>query len=154
MSIGRTYIKAARPRGPLNNLHRKPLNVQITAHARIVRTLLVTAALSADKQGFHLHEEGENAIGYSQAMRAGNTLYISGTVGAGEMKNAIKEAYDKLRRTLAAYGIGFGDVVKETTRLLRTKKFARSTTAQIVPRPLGYKWSGSTCLSLSSTRWS
>ena len=73
-----------------------------------------TASPNDDRQRFHLHEEGERAIGYSQAVRAGNTLYISGSVGSGEMKTAIKEAYDKLQKTLAAHGLGFGDVVKET----------------------------------------
>lgn len=76
--------------------------------------MLAAAAPPADKQRFHLHEEGEKAIGYSQAVRVGDTLYISGSVGAGEMKTAIMEAYDKLRKTLAAHGLDFGDVVKET----------------------------------------
>lgn len=37
------------------------------------------------KQAFHLNEKIEKEIGYAQAVRIGDTLYISGSVGAGEM---------------------------------------------------------------------
>ena len=46
-------------------------------------------------------------------MRIGDTLYISGSVGAGEMPSAIRESYDELKRTLAAHGLDFRNVVKE-----------------------------------------
>jgi 2-iminobutanoate/2-iminopropanoate deaminase len=75
------------------------------------------SALRTDK---FMLGDWENDIGYRQAVRVGNTLYISGTVGAGEMPAAIRSAYSTLRRTLAHYGLGFQDVVKEniyTTKL-------------------------------------
>lgn len=62
----------------------------------------------------------EDDIGYVQAVRVGNTLYISGSVGAGEMPAAIKSAYDEIGQTLAAYQLTFAHVVKEnvfTTQL-------------------------------------
>ena len=46
-------------------------------------------------------------------MRSGNTLQISGSVGAGPMPDAIRMAYDELKATLAANGLAFRDVIKE-----------------------------------------
>lgn len=62
----------------------------------------------------------ERDIGYAQAVRAGNTLYVSGTVGRGDpgdpeaMEAAIRMAYDRIRQTLDAHGTDFRHVVKET----------------------------------------
>jgi enamine deaminase RidA (YjgF/YER057c/UK114 family) len=67
-------------------------------------------AIKKDK--FHLGP-WEHDIGYTQALRVGNTLYLSGSVGGGEMPGAIKQAYDAIARTLAAHRLGFGHVVKE-----------------------------------------
>jgi len=84
---------------------------------------LILAALSAcattapapktDKTCYHLNEKVETEIGYCQAVRHGNTLHISGSVGAGEMPAAMHKAYDTLRKTLQAHGLDFRDVVKE-----------------------------------------
>jgi 2-iminobutanoate/2-iminopropanoate deaminase len=65
------------------------------------------------KKPFHLNERIEKEIGYAQAVRIGDTLDISGSVGAGEMPVAIRESYDELKRTLAAHGLDFRNVVKE-----------------------------------------
>jgi len=72
----------------------------------------------------------ENEIGYAQAVRVGNVLYVSGSVGGGTMPDAIKQAYGALGRTLAANRLGFQHVVKEnifTTDLdaLKTNKEVR-----------------------------
>ncbi|MFT3869747.1 MAG: RidA family protein [Nibricoccus sp.] len=56
----------------------------------------------------------ENEIGYTQAVRVGNTLYVSGITGGGAMPAAIKKSYDNVAKTLAAHGLGFQHVVKET----------------------------------------
>ncbi len=61
----------------------------------------------------HGNEAVETSIGYCQAVRSGNKLYISGTVGAGEMPAATKQAYEGLRKTLEANGLTFANVVKE-----------------------------------------
>jgi 2-iminobutanoate/2-iminopropanoate deaminase len=61
----------------------------------------------------------EQAIGYSQAVRAGRTVYISGTVGADEkgfakdMEGQVKLAYAAIRNTLAHFGADLSNVVKE-----------------------------------------
>jgi 2-iminobutanoate/2-iminopropanoate deaminase len=92
----------------------------------LVLCLLLAGALYADNPApaqqtdkFMLGE-WENDIGYRQAVRVGNTLYISGSVGGGEMPAAIREAYGALGQTLRHYGLTFQHVVKEnihTTKL-------------------------------------
>ncbi|MFZ5891816.1 MAG: RidA family protein [Myxococcota bacterium] len=56
----------------------------------------------------------EQDIGYSQAVRIGNTLHISGSAGGGAMPNAVREAYGILEKTLRDHGLSFANVVKET----------------------------------------
>ncbi|HEU4653721.1 MAG TPA: RidA family protein [Steroidobacteraceae bacterium] len=65
------------------------------------------------KHKFHLNEKAENEIGYAQAVRVGDVVYVSGSVGAGPMPQAIRQAYDELKKTLEAYGLTFRNVVKE-----------------------------------------
>ncbi len=74
------------------------------------------------KQVFHLHPY-EKDLGYSQAVLVDKTLYISGSMAAdengrlvasGDMAGQMRAAYDNIRRSLAAHGAGFGEVVKET----------------------------------------
>jgi len=62
---------------------------------------------------YHINESIETSIGFCQAVRSGGKLYISGTVGAGEMPAATKQAYEGLRKTLEANGLTFANVVKE-----------------------------------------
>ena len=75
---------------------------------------------SAD-QIFHKREL-EKGFYYAQAVRAGNTLYISGcvswdaagnVVGEGDMKAQVKAVYTDLKETLAAHGASFRQVIKE-----------------------------------------
>lgn len=70
------------------------------------------AAPPAQKQKFN-RGPWEQDIGYAQAVRFGNLLFISGTTGRGEMPAAIKQAYDGIQQTLVAHGLGFGHIVKE-----------------------------------------
>src|SRR3954467_6146116 len=66
------------------------------------------------KQAYHFAPALEQDLGFSRAVRVGNTLYISGSVGAGEMPAAIKQAYDRIGKTLEAHNLGFENIVKET----------------------------------------
>ena len=77
---------------------------------------LATAASAADsgKACYHRHAPSEMDIGFCEAVRIGNTLVISGSVGQGDMAAAIHMAYDSLKSTLAANGLDFRHVVKET----------------------------------------
>jgi enamine deaminase RidA (YjgF/YER057c/UK114 family) len=74
------------------------------------------------KQVFHLNGY-EKDFGYSQAVLIDKTLYVSGSVSvdadgrliaAGDMAGQMRAAYTNIRRTLAAHGAGFDEVVKET----------------------------------------
>ena len=73
-------------------------------------------------QVFHLREL-EESFGYSQAVKSGKTLYISGSVSwdqdgnvlaAGDMEAQMRNAFNDIRRTLEAHGATFENVVKET----------------------------------------
>jgi len=76
-------------------------------------TACAAPAPKPDKTCYHANEKVETDIGYCEALRSGNTLYISGSVGAGEMPAAMRKAYETLRKTLAAHGLDFRNVVKE-----------------------------------------
>ncbi len=74
------------------------------------------------KQVFHMNGF-EKDFGYSQAVLVDKTLYISGSVAVdangnlvapGDMAGQMRAAYTNIRRTLAAHGAGFQEVVKET----------------------------------------
>lgn len=84
--------------------------------ALFVLTLLaMTGILHAQdlrKEKFNLGP-WEDQIGYTQAVRVGNTLYISGSVGEGPMPQAIDQAFGAIKKTLAHYGLDFRNVVKE-----------------------------------------
>lgn len=74
---------------------------------------------------YHAYKTFEKNVGYCQAVRYGDTLYISGTAAGGKMPAAIKSAYTQLQKTLKANGLTFADVVREnvyTTNLDAFKK--------------------------------
>jgi 2-iminobutanoate/2-iminopropanoate deaminase len=89
---------------------------------RCLSILILAGVLSAcastgsqiKNECFHANAAMETDIGYCQAVRVGDTLYISGTVGQGEMSAAVEHAYGTLKKTLEARGLGFQNVVKET----------------------------------------
>lgn len=88
---------------------------------RIALPLTLFACLCANVQAanvtagcYHDDAAGETEVGYCAAVRSGNTLYLSGSVGKGDMPTAIHTAYDALKATLAAHGLNFSHVVKET----------------------------------------
>jgi 2-iminobutanoate/2-iminopropanoate deaminase len=66
-----------------------------------------------EKEKFHFNKESEESVGYTQAVKLGNTIYISGTVGRGPMDEALKKVYTELETTLKNYGGSFQNVVKE-----------------------------------------
>jgi 2-iminobutanoate/2-iminopropanoate deaminase len=62
---------------------------------------------------FHADEQFEKDVGYCAAVRVGNTLYVSGVAGRGEMPAAIRSVYQRLQKALEANGLAFEHVVKE-----------------------------------------
>ena len=72
-----------------------------------------TTPSSLQPSCYHKSEAAEVEIGYCQAVRSGNRLYISGTAGQGDMPAAMRSVYERLKQTLEANGVGFSNVVKE-----------------------------------------
>lgn len=65
------------------------------------------------KEKFNIDKAGEDEIGYTQAVKVGNTIYISGAVGWGKTEDALKLVYDELEKSLKFYHANFENVVKE-----------------------------------------
>lgn len=88
-------------------------------NTRFVLCLILTLAACSQtpsrpqRSCYHRSEAAEVEIGYCQAIRSGNRLYISGIAGRGEMAAAVQSVYERLRQTLEANGLTFRDVVKE-----------------------------------------
>ncbi len=88
---------------------------------------------------FHRNEAVEKEIGYCQAVRRGNTLYITGVPGQGEMPAAARSVYDRLKLVLEANGLSFADVVKENVyatdldAFIKTKELRRDYYGETVP---------------------
>lgn len=92
----------------------------------LIPWLAIAQSKPHEKQKFHFSEQGETKAGYTQAVKVGNTLYISGVPGIDpDMGVSIKQVYDGLQKTLAHYGATFQNVVKEnlyTTDIEAVKK--------------------------------
>lgn len=93
------------------------INILLTL---VLLTLVVTSPLYAQstkpalkKEKFHLDKKIEEAVGYTQAVKVGNTIYISGINSGGDAPTQIKNVYDGLQKVLESYGLGFQHVVKE-----------------------------------------
>jgi 2-iminobutanoate/2-iminopropanoate deaminase len=105
----------------------------------LVASGCAAVASPIQKRCFHVNEASEEDIGYCQAIRVGNTLYIAGTAGQGEMGSAILSVYDRLQKTLEANGLTFANVVKEnvyTTNLdafILNKELRRKYYGQTFP---------------------
>ncbi|MFZ9022239.1 MAG: RidA family protein [Litorivicinaceae bacterium] len=71
----------------------------------------------------HIKPEIEKAIGFSQCVKAGDFVFISGTVSSNDeleplesdsIEGQYRVIYDKLRRSLDLFGLGLDSVVKES----------------------------------------
>ena len=66
------------------------------------------------KEKFNLDKSGEDEVGYTQAVKVGSTIYISGSVGEGkDLRTQLRQAYESIGKSLAKYGATFQNVVKE-----------------------------------------
>ena len=83
--------------------------------AAILLLLSTLTMMGAAETRIERFKEGdwEDDIGYRQAVRVGQLLYISGAAAGGEMPDAIRGVYDSLEKTLKAHGLTFKNVVKE-----------------------------------------
>ena len=81
------------------------------------------------REEYHIpgHEDIENMIGFNQAIKVGNILYISGTVDGlhEDMESQIKTIYKYIEETLKNFNATSTNIVKEnvfTTNLEEFKK--------------------------------
>ena len=79
----------------------------------VTNTYSQSSSMLIKKEKFNIDKQGEDNIGYTQALKVGNTIYVSGSVGWGNMKDALKLAYDEIDKTLKHYNASFKNVVKE-----------------------------------------
>ena len=112
------------------------------------------------KQVYHKREL-EKGFCYSQAVKAGNTLYISGSVswdaegniiGEGDMKAQVAQVYTDLKETLEANGATFQNVIKETVFTTDMEALEANNDVRIkfyeeaASAPPASTWIGCTCL--------
>lgn len=86
----------------------------------------VVLAQAPAKEKFHAHKPSEDMFGYTQTVKVGNTLYLSGITGRGPMNESIQGVYERIGKALEAAGANFSHVVKEnlyTTNLDEVKKY-------------------------------
>ena len=78
--------------------------------------------MSSERQAAYFGGEAERRYGYAQAVRVGDTIYVSGQIargedgaliGAGEMAAQLRAVYANIARALAPFGAGLSNVVEE-----------------------------------------
>ena len=89
---------------------------------------VATPAGTIQKQKFNLNKQGEDRVGYTQAIKVGNTIHLSGTVGGGpDMATQLRKAYGRIEQTLAHYGAGPQHVVKEVVYTTKMDDLIKSS---------------------------
>ncbi len=92
------------------------------------------------EQAFHLFPEVEKTLGYSQAIMAGQTLYLSGmisvdetlrVIGPGDMRKQVETVYAILGRVLEQHGMSLKNVVKEVAYVTDIQAMADGRSARI-----------------------
>jgi enamine deaminase RidA (YjgF/YER057c/UK114 family) len=79
--------------------------------------------MTINKEVKNLNMPWEKEYGYSQAVKVGDTIYLSGQishdetgeiVGVGDVEAQIRQAYVNIKKLLADYGAGVENIVDET----------------------------------------
>ena len=79
--------------------------------------------MTISKEAKSLNMPWEKEYGYSQAVKVGDTIYLSGQishdatgeiVGVGDVEAQIRQAYVNIEKLLAEYGAGLENIVDET----------------------------------------
>jgi 2-iminobutanoate/2-iminopropanoate deaminase len=88
--------------------------------SELTRGVLITMSLVKEAKNFGVPWEKE--FGYSQAVKVGDVIYLSGQVGhddegnfvgPGEMETQMRQAYANVMKLLAEYGATMENVVDE-----------------------------------------
>ncbi len=79
--------------------------------------------MTISKEEKNLNMPWEQEYGYSQAVKVGDTIYLSGQishdetgeiVGVGDVEAQMRQAYVNIKKLLAEYGAGVENIVDET----------------------------------------
>lgn len=79
--------------------------------------------MTINKEAKSLNMPWETEYGYSQAVKVGDTIYLSGQIshdetgeiiGVGDVEAQIRQAYANIKTLLAEYGAGVENIVDET----------------------------------------
>lgn len=79
--------------------------------------------MTISKEEKNLNMPWEKEYGYSQAVKVGDTIYLSGQishdetgeiVGVGDVEAQMRQAYVNIKKLLAEYGAGVENIVDET----------------------------------------
>ena len=79
--------------------------------------------MTISKEEKNLNMPWEKEYGYSQAVKVGDTIYLSGQishnetgeiVGVGDVEAQIRQAYVNIKKLLAEYGASVENIVDET----------------------------------------
>jgi 2-iminobutanoate/2-iminopropanoate deaminase len=79
--------------------------------------------LTVNKEAKSLGMSWEKEYGYSQSVKVGDTIYVSGQVshddmgnivGLGDMEAQMRQAYANINKVLAQYGATMDNIVDET----------------------------------------
>jgi enamine deaminase RidA (YjgF/YER057c/UK114 family) len=111
----------------------------IESPTRLENSAIPGGGVPAHKEARGFGNLMEDAYGFSQAVRVGDTVYVSGqtamgddftVTGGGDMAAQMRAAYAAVARVLALYGAGLADVVDEV--LFVTDTTAAATCAKEV----------------------
>lgn len=67
-----------------------------------------------DKQRLRRNKSLEDQLGYTQAIKTGNTIYISGTMAGGYFGDQVQEIMNSIKNDLSKYGATMQNIVKQT----------------------------------------
>jgi len=113
---------------PKRNSNRKLLILFLIAIAIALLPWFVLAQTAViKKETFNFDKASENDIGYNQAVKSGNTIYISGTVAEGPMDKAVQSVYSDIEKTLKHYNATFQNVVMETVFTTDLEAFKKNS---------------------------
>lgn len=108
----------------------------LTAFAALAAVAAAPFAVAAEEPAVEFLNSGKvvpTGLPFSEAVRAGDTLYLSGQVGikpgtmklvAGGIREESRQALENIRATLTAHGYAMGDVVKCTVMLADIAEWA------------------------------
>lgn len=121
------FVRPTRERGHSNGVLRSIAALNLLFLATGCAT---TVPRDAPPSCHYQNEAIERSIGFCQAVRVGDVLYVSGVTGAAPMETAVPRVYEQLRRILEANGLTFADVMKETVYATDLEAFIRASGAR------------------------